>query len=91
MLLNFSPNLRLLPLKYCSGVRKITVSGKEVQLVRVRNPWGNEREWTGAWADESPEWKQVTEAQKKEVGISYDDDGEFFMAYDDFVANFSKV
>ncbi|KAK3800954.1 hypothetical protein RRG08_001202 [Elysia crispata] len=24
---------------------------KEVPLVRVRNPWGNEREWTGAWSD----------------------------------------
>ena len=22
-----------------------------MKLVRVRNPWGNEREWTGDWSD----------------------------------------
>ena len=25
--------------------------GARVQLIRVRNPWGNEQEWKGAWAD----------------------------------------
>ena len=29
-----------------------TRSGQmDVELVRVRNPWGNEREWNGAWGD----------------------------------------
>ena len=27
------------------------VRGKDVMLVRIRNPWGNEREWKGAWSD----------------------------------------
>lgn len=22
-----------------------------MELVRIRNPWGNEREWKGAWSD----------------------------------------
>ncbi len=33
---------------------KITLpSGKsgEIQLLRIRNPWGNEAEWKGAWGD----------------------------------------
>ena len=37
-----------------TDVRKIKVKGlgnAEVELVRVRNPWGNEREWSGAWSD----------------------------------------
>lgn len=36
-----------------TGVRKVSVSvrGREGNLVRVRNPTGNEREWTGAWGD----------------------------------------
>ena len=30
---------------------QVTTGDNEVELVRVRNPWGNEREWTGAWSD----------------------------------------
>ena len=29
------------------------VSG-EIPLIRIRNPWGNETEWNGAWSDGSP-------------------------------------
>ena len=32
-----------------------------LEMVRVRNPWGNEREWKGAWSDDSPEWKSIPE------------------------------
>ena len=32
-----------------------------LEMVRVRNPWGNEREWKGAWSDNSPEWKSIPE------------------------------
>ena len=46
--------------------------------VRVRNPWGNEAEWEGAWSDSSPEWKLVSEDERKEIGLSFDDDGEFW-------------
>jgi len=30
---------------------QVDVYGRKVELVRVRNPWGNEREWEGAWGD----------------------------------------
>ena len=36
----------------------------EVELVRVRNPWGNEREWTGAWGD-----KLVTQTTSKMCSV----------------------
>lgn len=31
-------------------VDHVRVQGK-LPLVRIRNPWGNEAEWTGAWSD----------------------------------------
>jgi len=46
--------------------------------VRIRNPWGNEREWTGAWSDKSDEWKLLSDGEKKELGIEFSDDGEFW-------------
>ena len=32
-----------------------------LDMVRVRNPWGNEREWKGAWSDNSPQWRSVSQ------------------------------
>lgn len=26
-------------------------------LIRIRNPWGNDTEWKGAWSDGSVEWR----------------------------------
>jgi calpain, invertebrate len=34
-----------------AAVRVKLTNGEIVQLVRCRNPWGNEIEWTGAWSD----------------------------------------
>lgn len=31
--------------------------GNGVQLVQVRNPWG-QHEWTGDWSDNSPLWTE---------------------------------
>lgn len=63
----------------------------EVELIRIRNPWGNEREWTGAWSDESDEWKMLSEEEKKNIGLNYDDDGEFWMSFADFSKNYTRV
>ena len=41
------------------NIQTSRMQGK-IPLVRVRNPWGNEREWTGAWSDESPEDRKST-------------------------------
>ena len=60
------------------------------QLIRVRNPWGNEREWNGHWSDESDEWNKVSTKEKAELGVTYDHDGEFWMSFKDFICEFSQ-
>lgn len=72
-----------------TAVRK--VQSKNVELIRIRNPWGNEREWNGAWSDESNEWRQLSEADKKALELNYDDDGEFWMEFSDFTKNYTRV
>ncbi|XP_052217041.1 calpain-5-like [Dreissena polymorpha] len=61
-----------------------------LQMVRCRNPWGG-TEWKGAWSDGSPEWKKVSESQKKELGLTFDDNGEFWMSYEDFCHYFTSM
>ncbi|RDD43006.1 Calpain-B [Trichoplax sp. H2] len=71
---------------------RVKVRGRsEEDLIRIRNPWGNEKEWRGAWGDGSPEWKTISEAEKAKMELSFDDDGEFWMAFKDFCAEFSTL
>jgi len=47
-------------------------------MIRLRNPWGNEQEWLGAWSDKSKEWKMLSNDERKEYGITFANDGEFW-------------
>ena len=60
-------------------------------LVRIRNPWGNEAEWNGAWSDGSDEWLFVPEEEKINHGIVCEHDGEFFMSIKDFFQYFDSM
>uniref|UniRef100_A0A158R453 Calpain catalytic domain-containing protein n=1 Tax=Syphacia muris TaxID=451379 RepID=A0A158R453_9BILA len=60
------------------------------KVIRLQNPWG-EKEWNGPWSDGSKEWLQVTDARKKEMGITVDEDGEFWMPWDQFLHYFTDV
>uniref|UniRef100_A0A914VZY4 Uncharacterized protein n=1 Tax=Plectus sambesii TaxID=2011161 RepID=A0A914VZY4_9BILA len=62
-----------------------------MQLLRLRNPWGNASEWNGAWSDRSLEWYYVTEEEKVELGLVSAADGEFWISFHDFVKNFEKL
>ena len=64
----------------------------------MRNPWGN-KEWTGAWSDNSKEWNQkrkqivyermsARKANKIDLGA---DDGVFWISYSDFFTNFETI
>lgn len=52
--------------------------GGGIPLVRVRNPWGNEAEWKGAWSDNSREWSMISNDIRMQLGLTIDDDGEFW-------------
>ncbi|XP_064639274.1 calpain-5-like [Lineus longissimus] len=73
------------------GTGLMAVFSKErIKMVRCRNPWGG-TEWTGAWSDGSEEWKKVSSAEKKQLGLVFDDNGEFWMSYDDFCKYFERI
>ncbi|GAV05008.1 hypothetical protein RvY_15199-2 [Ramazzottius varieornatus] len=61
-----------------------------VRLIRLRNPWGR-KEWNGRFSDGSPEWNQISQQKRKELGLIFEDDGEFWMAFDDFCKHFTSV
>ncbi|XP_077283019.1 calpain A isoform X1 [Arctopsyche grandis] len=63
----------------------------KIPLLRLRNPWGNEAEWNGPWSDKSPEWRYIPESEKEEIGLTFDDDGEFWMSYRDFLTQFTRL
>ncbi|XP_021945199.1 calpain-A isoform X2 [Folsomia candida] len=66
------------------------VKGK-IPLLRIRNPWGNEAEWKGAWSDGSPEWSYINDDTKEEIGLTFDADGEFWMSFKDFQTYFDRL
>lgn len=64
--------------------------GKEVNLLQLRNPWGK-KEWKGPWSDGSQEWSNVPEEFRKKMSLIIKDDGDFWMAFDDFIHNFDYL
>uniref|UniRef100_A0A1I8HCW1 Calpain catalytic domain-containing protein n=2 Tax=Macrostomum lignano TaxID=282301 RepID=A0A1I8HCW1_9PLAT len=75
-----------------TDVQNVTMlDGSRQCLVRLRNPWGNEYEWAGDWGDHSPTWDRVGPAEKQRLGVEVGDDGEFWMAYEDFAREFTRL
>lgn len=72
-------------------VNLLTLGIPEAKLIRLRNPHGNSSEWKGAWSDRSDEWNLLSNEERKRLDLVFDDDGEFWMTMDDFVANFTRV
>ncbi|XP_064614141.1 LOW QUALITY PROTEIN: calpain-2 catalytic subunit-like [Liolophura sinensis] len=70
-----------------TGTATVTYKGKQVPLVRIRNPWGKV-EWTGPWSDGS---RELAEVPKGSISTENKDDGEFWMSLDDFFVYFSQA
>ncbi|CAB1413605.1 unnamed protein product [Pleuronectes platessa] len=73
-----------------TGVEEVNYRGQKVQLIRIRNPWG-QVEWNGPWSDKSREWNYVDKAEKDRILQNSEEDGEFWMEFEDFKRNYDKV
>ncbi|XP_037544043.1 calpain-5 [Nematolebias whitei] len=61
-----------------------------IPLIRMRNPWGK-TEWKGAWSDSSEEWAKVGDTERSNLGITVEDDGEFWMDFTDWCKFFTDA
>ncbi|XP_066464560.1 calpain-3 isoform X4 [Eleutherodactylus coqui] len=73
-----------------TGVEETPFKGDRVKLVRLRNPWG-QVEWNGSWSDNSKEWTIIDKSEKSRLQHQIKEDGEFWMSFDDFMKNFTKL
>ncbi|XP_034066665.1 calpain-3-like [Gymnodraco acuticeps] len=62
----------------------------KVRLVRLRNPWG-QVEWNGPWSDNSKEWTTLSKTEKEKLQHQSAEDGEFWMSFEDFKKNYTKI
>ncbi|KAJ9599047.1 hypothetical protein L9F63_010504, partial [Diploptera punctata] len=72
-------------------VSTVETNSGSVQLIRMRNPWGDQYEWKGAWSDRASQWFIVPDREKKRIGLKFDNDGEFWMSFKDFMKRFSRL
>uniref|UniRef100_A0A8B9Q2Q1 Calpain 6 n=1 Tax=Apteryx owenii TaxID=8824 RepID=A0A8B9Q2Q1_APTOW len=68
----------------------LSFKAEKLFMIRLRNPWGK-REWNGAWSDNSEEWKKVSNSERKRLGLTVENDGEFWMTFEDWCKNFTDV
>ncbi|XP_013401269.1 calpain-5 isoform X3 [Lingula anatina] len=82
-----------------TAVKKVPLEGTglfnffkkdKIKMVRLRNPWGGV-EWTGAFSDGSPEWEKIGKGDREKLGLTFEDDGEFWMTFDDFCTYFTNM
>ncbi|EJD74438.1 calpain-5 [Loa loa] len=65
-------------------------TARRQMMIRLQNPWG-EKEWNGPWSDGSKEWEQVTDEHKLELGITVEEDGDFWMPWNEFIRYFTDL
>uniref|UniRef100_H2RZA9 Calpain catalytic domain-containing protein n=1 Tax=Takifugu rubripes TaxID=31033 RepID=H2RZA9_TAKRU len=72
-----------------TGVKQVNTCICRVNLVRLWNPWG-QGEWNGDWSDESRLWNTVS-SEDREMCHHMQNDGEFWMALEDFCRFFADL
>lgn len=62
-----------------------------LQLIKLRNPCGNEKAWRGAYSKDSKKFRKLPWIIKKRYEIELEPRGEFYMTFKDFVSNFDEL
>ncbi|XP_068810177.1 calpain-10 isoform X4 [Struthio camelus] len=65
------------------------VSGKEIFLLRIRNPWGR-RCWKGPWCEGGQGWSQLDPVAASEM-LSQIQEGEFWVDEEEFFREFDEI
>uniref|UniRef100_UPI00358EAB74 calpain-9-like n=1 Tax=Myxine glutinosa TaxID=7769 RepID=UPI00358EAB74 len=73
-----------------TGINTVNLRGQKLQMVRIRNPWG-EVEWNGPWSDRSSEWRSLDANERERLHQVMAEDGEFWMSMNDFLRHYSRV
>uniref|UniRef100_A0A8C3G357 Calpain-3 n=1 Tax=Cyclopterus lumpus TaxID=8103 RepID=A0A8C3G357_CYCLU len=76
----------IIGLAECDEVAKDT----RIRLIRLRNPWGWVL-WKGPWSANSEEWSTISTADKNNLKKQTVEASEFWMSFDDFKRNFTKL
>lgn len=76
----------IIGLAECDEVAKDT----RIRLIRLRNPWGFVL-WKGPWSPNSKEWSTISTADKDNLKKQTVEASEFWMSFDDFKRNFTKL
>jgi len=72
-------------------VLDLEVGGRQIPMLRLRNPWSGTSEWNGPWCDKSREWSMISDYEKQKIGLVFEADGEFWISFHDFSKNFTRV
>ena len=67
-----------------------SISIHNLKLIKLRNPWGSDAEWTGAWSDDSPLWQQHASIAEA-LDFRKAEDGIFWMDWRDFSDAFTDI
>ncbi|XP_068432624.1 calpain-3b isoform X2 [Clinocottus analis] len=76
----------IIGLAECDEVAKDT----RIRLIRLRNPWGRVL-WKGPWNANSEEWSTISTADKDNLKKQTVEASEFWMSFEDFKRNFTKL
>uniref|UniRef100_H2MAH1 Calpain-3 n=1 Tax=Oryzias latipes TaxID=8090 RepID=H2MAH1_ORYLA len=71
------------------ALEEVSEDGK-IRLIRLRNPWGWVL-WKGPWSVNSKEWSTVSTADRDNLKKQTLEMSEFWMSFDDFKKNFTKL
>jgi len=66
------------------------VESEGQSLVCLRNPWGNDVQWNGAWSDGDAMWRRHNGLRQR-LRPNFQPDGIFWMNWSDFVARWDTI